>query len=222
MEMEWVTKSDEELAEMKALENLLIRDNKYIPVPASELGNFTHDQLRLFAHYHAIYQFPTTELIGWLQQMIGGSKAIEVGAGNGCIGRALGIPITDNKMQEWDHIKAYYSALTQPVITYGKDIEGLDALSAVKKYKPDIVIACWVTQLKKPHLEDGNMHGIDELELLKYVNQYILVGNINIHTTKEIYHNCPSTHYIQEYKFDWNISRQMDPTKNRIFVWSRK
>ncbi len=220
--MEFVTKSDEELEDMKALEQLLLKDGIPVPILYSELKEIPLDQLRLFAHFGAIYQFPTIELINWLRQFINGRDAIEIGAGNGCIGRAVGIPITDNRMQEWDHIKAYYRALTQPTIIYGEDIENLDALSAIERYRPSVVVACWVTQLKKPNTENGNMHGVDELELLKHVDHYVLVGNENIHSTKEIMLKVPSTHNLEIYKFDWLVSRQIDQKMNRIYVWSRK
>jgi len=212
----------EDNVDLSGIENLLIKDGKYIPVPSSSLNQFSIEQIMIFAHKHALYQFPTLELIEWLKLFIGNSNAIEIGAGNGCIGRSLEIPLTDNRMQEWDSIKLYYNAIHQPTITYGSDVETLPALEAIQKYTPDIVVACWVTQLKKPYTKNGNMHGIDELKLLEMVDTYILVGNHNIHSGKEIFTNVPTSHTLRIYEFDWLVSRQSEQEKNRIYVWNRK
>src|SRR6185295_2017181 len=62
------------------------------------------NELKYFMHQNAIYVLPTTELIDWLRTEIVGT-AIEIGAGHGAISRALGIPITDSRMQERPDIK---------------------------------------------------------------------------------------------------------------------
>ncbi|HEY3283412.1 MAG TPA: hypothetical protein VGN26_14180 [Armatimonadota bacterium] len=46
-----------------------------------------------------MYQFPTRELVLWLQELIRGRRAIEIGAGNGWLGWHLGIPMTDSYQQ---------------------------------------------------------------------------------------------------------------------------
>lgn len=55
------------------------------------------DVLRYFAHQHAVYVFPTTEMVDWFRENMEGT-AIEIGAGHGALARALNIPATDSRM----------------------------------------------------------------------------------------------------------------------------
>lgn len=53
-----------------------------------------------------------------------------------------------------------------------------DAVSAVQKYKPNVVIGCWVTHVFDERRPDagGNMFGIDEAKLIATCDEYIVVG----------------------------------------------
>ena len=205
--------------DIKELETLLIRDGKINCLPYSKLSNFSQEQITNFCHKHAIYQLPTQELIDFINKHIGGLPAIEIGSGNGCIGRALGIKMTDNKMQNLPEIKLHYAMFQQPTITYGEDVEEIDGIEAVKKYHPKVVVACWVTQKYREGEPDGNYLGVDEELLFEYgVEKYILVGNEKTHASKRILDIFP----VRKFKHNTIISRSMDKDKNIVYIFTKK
>lgn len=173
-------------------------------------------ELRIWAHKHAVYQFPTLELIDWLRDQIGGEKAIEIGAGHGAIARALGILATDSYQQADPLMQALYGAMGQPVIQYPADVKKADAGEAVRLNSPHTVIGAWVTQKYKAGDVNGNIWGVDEEWLLKRVKRYILIGNAKIHGDKRI-----MRHPHLEFEFPWLVSRASAPELNRIYVWER-
>ena len=80
--------------DIKPLEDLMLRDGKIIAVPFNSLNKFPQEQISLFCHKHALYQIPTTELIDFIKNEIGCAQVIEIGSGNGCMGRSLGIKMS--------------------------------------------------------------------------------------------------------------------------------
>lgn len=204
--------------DISELESLILKDGKIIPVSYYELSRFSTNQLAMFGHKYAIYQYPTTELLDFINSEIDRKPAIEIGSGNGCIGRNLGIKMTDNKQQEFPEIAAYYRLTGQPTITYGEDVEKIDANSAVKKYNPEVVVACWVTHKWASGGVSGNMHGPEEeLMFENGVKKYIHVGNSSIHKDKPILKKIPMKKVIAP----WVISRSVKPEFNVIYIFSR-
>lgn len=201
--------------DIKELEQLLIKDEKIITVPHADLAKFTFPQIQMFCLVHGLYQLPTTELIEFIQSEIGDTSAIEIGAGNGCIGRSLGIPMTDSMLQTRPEVIAEYESMGQPVIKYGNDVENLDGVAAVEKYRPQTVVACWVTNLMEEGVDIGNPHGVKEERILEIAQKYIHVGNLNIHAHKPILKKYPVT----ALHFPWIISRASQPQKNVIFIF---
>jgi hypothetical protein len=201
----------------------LLDDNGNLKIlPAAFYESLSFQHLRLFCHYFARYGLPTIETVEFLKRYIGDHSAIEIGAGCGDLGRALGIPMTDNFCQDWPDVKAHYIACQQPIIRYGKDVERLDALDAAKKYKPDIIIGQWVTNWIDPKLPPpsggGSMYGIKEDLLLKECKSYVVIGNRNVHGHKPIL-ALPHTE-IQDR--DCAIkSRANDQSENVIYIWGR-
>lgn len=166
----------------------------------------------------ARYQFVTLELVAWLKEKIAGRSAIEIGAGMGDLGYHLGIPMTDSYAQAPGGMPVEYQLLVeisgQTPTTPPPDVERLEAEEAVKKYKPQVVIASWVTQ--KWHEGDarGFQYGPEEIRIVRNVEAYILVGNSSVHGDKRI---CRLKH--KEYSFDWLVSRGFEQEKNKIYVW---
>lgn len=160
------------------------------PMPAAFWQATTMQQRMLFGHKHAIYGIPTIESIELIKRLIAGREAetIEIGAGNGAFGAALGIRSTDSFQQIQPRYQAVYEAMRQPVINYGDHVIKLDAAAAVRKYKPRIVFACWVTHKYNPmrHSLGGNEAGVDEVALLKSVDEYIFFGNTKNHAKKPL------------------------------------
>lgn len=190
-----------------------IKDGKLQVMPFDFYKRFTPNEIKYFMHQEAIYVLPTSELIDWLKDNIKGN-AIEIGAGNGAISRALGIPITDSRMQELKEISLVYLLSGQPIIKYANDVEKLSADEAVIKYKPDTVIGAFITH--KFNGVNGNALGVDLKSLIDNVSKYIHIGNLTTHKDYGIYNRLTNQHY-----FDWLITRSVNQKENRIFVWGK-
>lgn len=107
-------------------------------------GIAQHD-LSLWCVRRGLYCLPTLELVNFVRDQIGDRDAVEIGVGNGALGRAVGIRMTDSRQQETPAVKALYGDLDQAVVTYGADVEKLTALEAVEEYTPQVVVGAWVT-----------------------------------------------------------------------------
>lgn len=188
-------------------------------LPASAYDQIPHDNLQLWCHQYARYGLPTIELIDWLRQRIADRKAIEIGAGTGDLAHHLGIPATDNRMQEWPIIEFYYQHIGQPIIKYPDFVQNLDALDAINQYKPEVVVASWVTQWIDSELPPpsggGNVWGVKEDEILKRKCVYIFIGNHAVHNDKIIM-SFPR----KEYKLPFLRSRANQPELDRIWIWN--
>jgi hypothetical protein len=198
--------------------SFLREDGLLALLSAADYDTIPHPNLRAWCHLHARYGLPTKELVEWLRKGIGDRKAIEIGAGAGDLAHHLGIPATDNRMQEWPHIKEWYTLKLQPTIAYPDWVEALDAVDAVEKYQPQVVIASWVTEWVDPNLpcpaSGGNMFGVHEDQVLDTGVTYILVGNQEVHGSKQI---MERPHY--ELTLPFLRSRAIDPSLNRVYVW---
>ena len=201
--------------DVRHLDALLLDDKGLLRVlPAATLQAIQPEELMVWAHNKGVYQFPTVELIDWLSERIVGVKAIEIAAGHGAIGRALGIPATDSYMQERPKVRAWYRSLGQPTITYPADVLRQDAEEAVNHHLPHTVLGAWITQKYQQGGDTGSAFGVDEEWMLGRVARYIVVGNHKTHGDKRI---LAREH--QELSFPWLVSRSMWPEHNRIYVW---
>ena len=198
------------------LDNIFLDDDGLVKVLPAEIYRAvcTPEELKLWCHLRAVYQLPTTELIDFISNHIEG-KAIEIGSGNGSIGRALNIPMTDSKLQEVDEIKTYYTACGQPIVEYPKDIIHMEANKAINRFKPNTVIACWVTEWSKNPSKKTSYWGVDEINVL-YGKKYILVGNSDIHGDKKI---LQFKHEV--FQYPWILSRATNQNNNMIWIWDK-
>lgn len=195
-------------------------------LPASVYDTFDRNGLRLFCHNHARYGLPTTELVTWLREYIAGRSCLEIGSGAGDLAHHLGVRATDNRMQEWPEIKMQYAMTGQPVIPYPVWMEELDAIDAVQKYKPDVVLASWVTEwidpAKLPPPHGGNVFGVKENLIvtagdigLSHCNPtYILIGNDATHGKKQI-----MSRKHERFYFPFLKSRAKFANLNCVYVW---
>lgn len=187
-------------------------------MPASFYVQTTEaERLRLCVE-QGLYCLPTTELVEHLRGLIGGQRAIEIGAGNGVMAKALGIPATDNRMQEMPHYKAKYKQLGQAVVRYGDNVERLDASVAVKRYRPKVVIAAWVTHRYNPRRPEagGNEIGAVEEDVVKACDMYVVIGNEWVHRAKSIWALPHDIDYPA-----WLYSRAHNGSRDFIAVWRR-
>ena len=186
-------------------------------VEASVLTQTTRNERALFGVRHGLYSFPTTELVAFLRTLIADRTAIEIGAGHGQLAQALGIPATDSRQQEELTIKAYYEALRQPTVPYGNHVEKLDALQAIARYRPQVVIGCWVTHRYRPdrHEAGGNQDGIDEEAVLAGCETYVVVGNEKVHASKSLW----GSHAFEKLTPEWLFSRAVNGSPEFIAIW---
>lgn len=201
--------------EALSLDNVLLDGDRMKLLPAAEYSKYPHDFIRGWATIRARYTFPTIELVQWLKERIGTSTALEVCAGMGDLGYHLGIPQSDSAMQsENAQIKAFYKLIMQTATDPPPDVMREDAVESVKKHKPDIVIASWLTQKQLPGETTGNPLGPDEEEILRHCKTYIHIGNDDTHGEKRI---LKYPHHV--IRADWIISRAARPVNNNITVW---
>ncbi len=153
-------------------------------LPSDLYKEFAWDIVRVFMHYNALYCLPTIELFEYLEKEIDGRSAIEIGCGSGHIAKGLGIPATDRRVQEMPEARLLYRMAGQPLIEYPDYVETLEAIDAVRKYKPEVVVASYVT--KKYDGTDGNMYAPDETAILKEVGTYIHIGDLDTHHDKPL------------------------------------
>jgi hypothetical protein len=173
----------------------------------------------LWCAKRARYGLPTAELLAFLRDTIDGRPALEIGAGQGDLGRLLGIPMTDSGEQTSLDMRAYYALLGHAVTEPPPDVERLRALEAIEKHKPAVVIASWVTQLylagdEGPPRIGSSLLGVDELELLQRVPCYVHIGNEGSHRQKR----ALSLHH-REIRAPWIVSRSLKPADNFIAIW---
>lgn len=186
-------------------------------LPTSWWATTTPEERALFGHRYGLYSFPTVELVEHLRSVIDGRSAIEIGAGHGVLAESLDIPATDNKMQEKEPYRSIYTATNQPIVPYGPNVIDCPANVAVRKYRPEVVIGCWVTHKYDPrrHAAGGNEVGVDEEDILAHCGAYVFIGNDSAHKGKKIWRN---RHQIEHLPFI--VSRSMKPGTDYIAVWA--
>lgn len=172
------------------LDPLLLDGDRIKLLPASFYDQFEWMDLRIWCQARAFYTIPTVELIDWLKAQIGDRSAIEVAAGNSSIGFHLGIRASDSYHQHLPEMLLYYAAHGQPVTNPSPEVEKLEAVEAVEKYKPQVVIASWLTQKYQAGDEskgvNSSIYGAKESEILDRVETYIHVGSKSSHGDKRI------------------------------------
>jgi hypothetical protein len=187
-------------------------------MPASYYAQVHPAERALACLRNGWYGLPTIELCDWLNDFIAGRSAIEIGAGNGALARYLGIRATDNYMQEWPHVKAMYESAKQPPARYGADVEEIDALHAVKKYRPQVVIGSWITHRWNPAepWRGGNMYGPDIPEILKLCEHYVHIGNEGPHAKDPMWEHPHKIEFPS-----WLYSRTGSPERRDfIATWA--
>lgn len=185
-------------------------------LPASYWMSLNWNAVRQLMHETGTYVLPTQELINYLAREIEGMRTIEIGAGNGVVGRTLGIPITDSCLQRDNKaVNQYYRACGQPTIDYPKDIIKAEAMEAVRRFKPEAVIGCYITHKWRNDTQSGNDWGIDFERLLPRVKKLILVGNLVTHKDNPLM-QLP---HLEE-SFHGLITRAgIDEPTNKVFIW---
>lgn len=190
-------------------------------LPASEFLSVPREHLLLFMALTARYVLPTQELIAFLGDQIAGRSALEIGSGNADIYYHLRIRGTDSYIQQSLEVKMYYEHLAKQTPTNPPyDVECLTGEEAVSKYRPQVVIGCYITR-KYIEGKDGvgsqaSVYGVKEENILASpsVQTYVHVGNDNTHGTKHI---CKRPHEV--IRLPGLVTRAAEPDKNAIYIW---
>lgn len=199
--------------------DVLGADGRMRILPAAYWATTTTNERALFGTRTGIYSFPTEELVVRLKELIAGRVAIEIGAGHGILAEALGIPGTDNYQHRMLKYRLVYETAKQPIVPYGPKVIEMHASRAVRHFRPQVVIGCWVTHKydhAHPELE-GNEIGVDEPDILRNCSTYIFVGNEHVHAQKPILSTRPSLgrKHVIEYP-DYVYSRAHNNSRDFI------
>lgn len=193
------------------------------PLPYAEIAGDTPDTLNMVMQALGLYTFPTQELVDWLHSEIDDDPelephtAIEICCGTGWLGRSLGIPTTDSRLQEREDIRQSYIAQMAVPISYHDDVEQLDALSAIRKYEPEYVIASYCTHLYGTgSLKSGNAFGVDTRWVRSHCRRFYHIGNDDIHFRDPI---MKMPH--RRLQFPWLVTRG-NSAHARVYVWENK
>lgn len=195
-------------------------DGSVIPLESKELLKLPKEDIVIWGNKHGRYIIPTQELIVYLKDLIGGRLCVEICAGFGDLGKALGIKSTDSGQQMQPDMMAYMTLLGQRPIKPLPHVEIINANEAVRKYKPEVVIAGFATQLYQKGDESANpkigssIYGVYEQDILKNTKMYIHIGNFLTHGDKRI-----RVHKHKVFQPDWLVTRSMSPAHNVIFIW---
>jgi hypothetical protein len=175
---------------------------------------------RVWAHNNSVYQFVSKEMIAWLKGFIGGRTAIEICAGNGAIGRHLGIPATDNGYYLTAKGIGYCQSRGERPVRPAEDVINMEAIEAVEFERPRVVIGAFVPPQYK-HMygtsSSGVSWGVDEEQLLRTVETYILLGNVESHMDRRIFRNPH-----KEYTPPWQVTRCENQSLNRMWIWDKR
>ncbi len=197
----------------------LDKDGRVKVMPSLFWAATTVAERAAFGHRDGAYLLPTTELVGWLTDHLGGRDALEIGAGNGVLAAAAGIRATDSHQQLVPKWRAYYELIGSPIVPYGPHVERLDAAGAVSRYRPAVVVGSWITwrfNHRRPHL-GGDAEGVDEAALLARVEEYIHIGNDHVHQAKPALDGD-----VECLRPPWLFSRAMNGSAEHIMIWSRR
>lgn len=189
-------------------------------LPAEVYASVSRDELRVWCVVRAFYGLPTCETVEWLATFmrdhdIERHQALEVGAGNGVFGRALGIRMTDSWVQTAPELRA---VIVQPPVVYSDDVEQIEALDAVVKYEPKLIFGSWVTHRFDPKTETGFALGLQEQAMFRHgsVRAYVVLGNRAVHGHKPM---LARKHQILQPP--GLMSRSSRPQDDCFYVWAK-
>lgn len=167
-------------------ELLLDAMGRFVVRSAAEVDALPRPWLQVWCAKMGVYSVPTAELVDWLRTLIGDRSAIDVAAGHGALGRSLGIPTTDARTAELPEYARHYREWNQPSPWVPPDVETLDALAAVQKYRPAVVICAWGTERWSPGMRKGHVLGLDEAAILSRVSTYVHIGVRGLHAHSKL------------------------------------
>lgn len=163
----------------------------------------------------------TVEFMRYLMNYFFDGPYLEICAGHGTLGKELGIQSIDSQVMNRPEVAPIYDIPGLKRLNYPSYVENITVDKALKKYCPETIVGCWVTQLyDKVHApKQCSVFGVDELKMLetKGVKNYIHFGNELTHNKKRIRSRAK---YI--FKAPWLYTRSCYPKGNEILVFTEK
>jgi hypothetical protein len=204
--------------ELQVIDALLVKDSP-TPLakclPASEYKRFTPEEIQWLGWKFGIFQFPTEELIAFLKQEMG-PQALEIAAGGGHIGKYLpGVIQTDSKLHDKEDVQDIYRVTGQNHIKYPAFVEKLEAMEAIRKYKPDVILGSWTVE------KEVSPFGINEQEVINNCKRYFLIGNEATHEHKSIIKSFSgNAQRMMKIKAPWLVSKAAVPAENCLYIFA--
>jgi hypothetical protein len=198
------------------------KEDKLQLMPDEFYKQFTWQQLAAFGAEKGVYIFPTPGLIQFLGNFITRkhslSETLEICAGNGQLGRSLGIKMTDSHLhtdREWIE----KNSNDQTVIHYPDDVYPMEALDSVMTYLPNVIIGGYVPHLWKKGMKVGSLKGVNETHLFDYgARLYIHIGNHNVHAYKPLLKQWKNYRVLTSQSL-FTVSPSQE--KNCIYIFER-
>ena len=145
------------------VEQLLWDESGNRRVPSAEAFDRAVSRLRRgelervceFNPHGPIYFIPTQPFLRALARQIGRRRVLEVAAGDGLLARELarhGVRIVATDSGKWERPQARMNAAEKRALRgkrvaglrLGENVQRLEAAQAIRKFKPDLVLACWL------------------------------------------------------------------------------
>jgi hypothetical protein len=156
------------------------------------------------AESHGIYCFYSRELVDELATLIGSALCVEIAAGDGALTRFLkeaGVVISATDDHSWSG-----------KVTYANEVTKLDARSALKELRPEVVICSW------PPAKNSFEQFVFETES---VQRYIVIGSRHKFSSG----NWPIYHSQKTFKMrmDVELSKLLLPLEfgGAVYVFDR-
>lgn len=192
------------------------------PLPCARYRKWGTPALKAWCYINKLYGLPTLELLEWLSFRLRGyppGDILEIGAGRSNIGSCISVRQTDQYTYDIPEARGFYDSMNQKPPRPEPEVEKLEALEAVEKYKPRVVIASWVSQWLDPEDPNprghGSIFGVKKDELLKQpsVELYIQVSNTLVHGAESVSRSASIVR-------PGGLASRGEPGKDAIFVWA--
>lgn len=203
------------------------KDRKLLPkiLPANEILKLGDMNRQLLMTMLGLYVWPTVELYEFFNKNIQNQTTVlELGAGNGVLGKKLGWNSTDNfsqsdkfnprnEKEKINHEIALMQLRTHNIapVNYGDNVINIDAYDAVRKYNANTAVGLYITDVTQ------NEFTINLLDVFMNDNTetFYLVGNMETHYKKSPIFELK--HEVIE--IEGLVVRHQNNGLGRIFKW---
>lgn len=152
---------------------------RLLPLAAYEV--IPRPLLSYWAMLWGYWILPTVELVAWVREQLGDRPAVEVAAGAGVLGRALGIACIDwNTRRHFPEIALITRLAQQRDPARGAHVLDEEAWAAIVQRRPRAVVAAYPVQRVyegDPAVFGGSRCGIEEWRIVRSVERYLVLGS---------------------------------------------